>query len=246
MTDLDGRVMTNIPKQTKPMNDELTRIKRLDLVARTVVLRESPDRIYTYAALWLLLISVGETLFQKPWVGFSLVGCAAGTTALLWFRHRYGSIASAMTDFAMAAALFLLTTPSLQHIRPVLNYFVAIAFVWGGLRDYRQFFREQRKEWEIDRAQVECWLALLRRKGNAGNVVQIHERSFVRGYFTYRFLNTGDCWAVATFKIGKEDKFPATFRIKEPSAITLVREAGGTHTARVDGKAIPKKRAAVA
>lgn len=206
---------------------------------------EPSYQFFLYGGVWIGLLAFPEIWLQKPRVGFVIVGGAAAATAMLWFRNRYGKITAALVEFTTVAALLLLTTPSRQHILSNAGayLFAAILFCWG-FGDCRQFFMEQHKEWQIDRARVEHWWELLRKDGNADNVVEIRERSFKKGDVTYRFLNTGDCWAVATLRIGKAHISPPTFRIRELGAITLVEEPDGTHTALIDGKVVPKKRAA--
>ena len=48
----------------------------------------------------------------------------------------------------------------------------------------------------------------------------------------------GDCWAMAIFKTGEEDKSPVEFRVRELSAITLMKEPDGKLAAHLEDKAI--------
>jgi hypothetical protein len=226
------------------MNQERTRIKLLDSIAISLQIEGSPNRSSGLYVIWCALLCFGETLFQKYWVvGLVIALFAAAATAMVWFHHRYGGLATSTVTFAIGAALAALTVPNRQHIVPNLwPYGFAMLLIFSAFFGWYQFARQQSKEWQKERPRVEKWLTLLRKTDVPRNIVQIQQRSFVRGYFTYRFLNTGDCWAMATFKIGKENKFPEAFRIRELSAITIENELDGAKKAAVDGRAITNSK----
>jgi len=114
------------------------------------------------------------------------------------------------------------------------------------LKKGKQLASAYTEGWEEERAQVKHWLWVLHRNGKDDNVLEIKESTFLRGNRTYRILNAHECWVMATFKTRKEDGPPIDYRVRDPSAITLMEEPGGILTAQVDGEVIPKGRVAAA
>jgi len=94
--------------------------------------------------------------------------------------------------------------------------------------------------WEEELAQLESWLVKLHRSGSDDNVEEVNESTFVRGKRTYRFLKTPDCWAIAVFATGLENKFPVDYRIRELSAVTLENQPDSTLGVRIKGTLIPR------
>lgn len=94
--------------------------------------------------------------------------------------------------------------------------------------------------WADERAQVDSWLAQLRRNDESDNIVEIKESTFVRGKRTYRFLKTPDCWVIGIFPTGYENKFLIDYRIRELSAVTLEQGPDSTIGARIKGTLIPR------
>ena len=92
--------------------------------------------------------------------------------------------------------------------------------------------------WEAERDQVARWRNLLCGRVKGPDVVEIRQDPLDYPEPIYRILNARDCWAMATFMDGKDDKPPATFAILESNAVTLVKESDGTQTAIVKGEVI--------
>jgi len=116
----------------------------------------------------MALIILWDPLFKVHWTGYIIGGLAAAATAVLWFHHRYGFLATALVQFVGAAVIFLLTGPSLHHIVSVsAAYLIAIGLLTMGNEDLKKgkrFAMVQGKEWDNDRAQARQWLGRMRGK----------------------------------------------------------------------------------
>ncbi|MFZ0959538.1 MAG: hypothetical protein WAO35_01435 [Terriglobia bacterium] len=137
--------------------------------------------------------------------------------------------------------------PTLPNFDPLrsdrLVYLIVVLLLCMAFMHFRTGYRcatVRGKGWEAERAQVDLWLVQLHRKGKNDGVREILERTFIKGKLTYRFLNAGDCWAMAAFGTGNEDKLPVEYRVRGLGVISLMEEPGGGIQARVDGHAIPK------
>ena len=124
---------------------------------------------------------------------------------------------------------------------------IALLFVLFGLLGVmsgRRYAAARGDGWQEGRAQLIKWLDLLRQKERPDNVFEIIQNPHDGDDVSYRLLPANDCWAMAMFKTCKLHKDPKDFRIRELSAITVTHQPDGTFTACVDGKVIPKVRAA--
>ena len=147
----------------------------------------------------------------------------------------------------MAALLGWFSLAGHQSLTIHLPAFLfAIAVAWIGAIDLKrgmQFARVHGRGWDHERKKVEEWLGELEGTEGYQRVTEIRERTFARGDRTYRFLDTGNFWAMAMFQTGHEKKLPIAYHVREHAAITLKEEPSGFVTARVDGVLIPRGHA---
>jgi hypothetical protein len=187
---------------------------------------------------------VWERLFHVVWVGWGFAVIATAAALLCWRRHRYGVLALAGVELAMAVLLVSFNLTDHRSLTVHLPAFLfAAAVAWIGAVDLKrgiQFARVHGRGWDNERKEVEEWLGALQGTEGFEHVTEIRERTFARGDRTYRFLDTGNFWAMAMFQTGREKKLPITYHVREHAAITLKEEPNGFVTARVGGVLIPR------
>ena len=227
------------------MAHPLTKVERLDWAADAMASHGSSGFNFIFLVIYPSLL-VWERLFHTIWVGGVCTGIGVGAACLYWRRNRYGIVALAALELAMAVLLIWFNLgdrpPLTLHVPSLL---FAIALAWIGTIDLKRgipFARVHGRGWKSERVQVEKWLAALRGTEGYRRVTEVREHTFVRGDRTYRFFDTGDFWAWATFQTGYEKKRPLAYHVCEHSAIALAGERGGPMTARVDGVLLPRGR----
>jgi hypothetical protein len=233
------------------MAREFARIERLNLAAKVLVDQRPGSLWRSVYFTWfpLMLPTFVETLFHKHWLGYLLAGLAAATTVAIFCSARYGFLAAALVQVASAMGLVLLTVPSLAHIVSVsAAYLIAASLLCSAvdsLEKGRRMMLAQSDGWESARAQVGQWLDHLRGKGKKGDVIEIGEHTFRFGDVTYRLLKADNCWALATFRRGREHRFPLNYSVVDLNSVSIDAELGAVH-AKVDGQTIPRGRATAA
>jgi hypothetical protein len=221
----------------------LTELERLDLAADAMASHGSSGCnflllvIYPSALVW-------ERLFHTLWIGLVCAGIAAAAALLYWRRNRFGILALAGVETAMAVLLVCFNLDghhSLGFRLPALLLAAALAGI--GVIDLKRgipFARVHSQGWKSEREQVEKWLAALRGSEGYQRVTEIRDRTFTRGDRTYRFFDAGNCWAVAMFQTGYEKRRPITYHVREHNEVALDEQPGGGVTARVDGGRLPR------
>jgi hypothetical protein len=98
---------------------------------------------------------------------------------------------------------------------------------YGWWTNATPFINGQAKGLDSERLEVAEWLRALKSANASDQRVEFSTKSFVRGYWTYRLLNTGSCWATTEFKTGKMGRL-LDFRVLGLNAIHLAERPAGT------------------
>ncbi len=232
------------------MKKELTEHERLDLAAQAQV----TEKTASYQSVIMLFFSVLSVLMAiVPDIPFSLKlpsGVLAIITAtaavIMWLRQRYALYALAIAYAAVGIGFAWLTSQEPGRHR---DWFFSIGycllFLNLGYRHWRRarpFAAIHSPGWEKEEAQVQYWLKVLKTDGQS-RVLEFDTGSFWTGYFSYRLLNPGNCWAVARFKSAKPDWGQLVdYRILTPSAVRFSELPDGNLSVDIENRSIRKIR----
>lgn len=93
------------------------------------------------------------------------------------------------------------------------------------------------ERFDKERSQVGQWLADLKYGDRSGQVIEFSVKSFWNGYWTYRLLNLGNCWAVAKFKSGNLRGL-VDYRVRGPDCVTVIEQPNGKMRIEIAGRFI--------
>lgn len=202
-------------------------IDRLDLVARAEATKVEISRAQlplTILSLSGLLLSItSEASFSETLLVRLMTGHAIVTTILVWLRSRFAVYALLILYFLVLAVLWLLLDDPDSHtvLGSTARAIVSALVLFAGYRWWitaKPFIAAQSKDLDNERSKVAEWSSALKSPHEAHQLVEFSTKSFVRGYWTYRLLNTGYCWAFAKFKTGKMDHI-LDFRVLGSDAV---------------------------
>jgi uncharacterized membrane protein YjdF len=226
------------------MNHDLNQIERLDWAAKALVSEQVSSWGQIYTAIWSPLIADWSHLAPRREVAYIAGAVAALVTLMLWRRHRYSILALAMVEITAGGAfLYIGLQNNHDHWWQAFNFTLVPVLVYGGIKRIKegtQFLAVQGEEWAAERVQVRRWLGALQWMASDDKVIEIKDQTVWKTRVTYRFLNTGNCWAMAKFKAGQEKKLPTEYRIRFLSEIAFTEGPGGATSAQVDSKTIPR------
>ena len=229
------------------MGRELTEIERLDLAARAEAIEPFasraalPTAFLTVIGFWLALgsnASSEETI--AAWVFF----CVAVSTLLMLLRHWcYAAYGLSILNFL--AAVGVLRNPDSIYSRTSLgsfsDQFFLVWFLGNGYAWWKAaapFVIAHSDSYDNERKQVGQWLSELKYGRHNSEVLEFSVQSFWSGYWTYRLLNLGNCWAVAKFKYHNLRGL-AEFRIQAAGGVTAKEQANGKLRIAIGSRPIP-------
>ena len=215
---------------------EKSKIERLDLVARAEVTKAAISRArvpLTILSLFFVFLAVisaaspDETLAVRV-----LAVLAVATTLLLWGGSRFAAYGMALLFFGVVAvSRFFWDDPDshtpLGATAKAVVFAMIVTTGYGWWTNATPFISGQAKGLDSERLEVAEWLRALKSANASDQRVEFSTKSFVRGYWTYRLLNTGSCWATTEFKTGKMGRL-LDFRVLGLNAIHLAERPAGT------------------
>ena len=93
------------------------------------------------------------------------------------------------------------------------------------------------KDFENERIQVTKWMNTIRFSPPPFELIEFSSRSFVRGYWTYRLLNTGYCWMIARYKTGNMNRW-LTYRVLDLEAVHVTDRPGEKLRVRMGNRTV--------
>jgi len=216
-----------------PMKKELSEIERLDIVARA----EAIEPFLSNAALVLIYLALIGSFFgvisnaskMDTLAIWAIPAMALPTLFMLRHRWCYALYGISLVCFYMAAGVlfnhgdesFLVVFMS-DNITFLL--WAGAGYAWW--KAATPFIAAQADDLEQERNRVGRWLAALKYGDHNFQVLEFSVKSFWNGYWTYRLLNAGNCWAIAKFKL-PDLKGLSEFRVLAPNAINLAEQTNG-------------------
>jgi drug/metabolite transporter superfamily protein YnfA len=186
----------------------------------------------TILSLFFVLLAVisGASFYETVAVRV-LAMLAVVTTAMLWKGSRYAAYALAILVFAVLIGAWLPFDDPDSHtmLGATANVVGYAILLFGGYRWWTNglpFITAQSAELEMERSQVREWVKVLNSSEGTDKVIEFSSKSFVRGYWTYRLLNTGFCWLIAKFKTGNMDRLRGC-RVLGLDAVHVTNQPGG-------------------
>jgi hypothetical protein len=225
--------------------DELSQLEKLDLVAKAEASKVALSRArvpLTLVTLFIVLLAIpaGASHYEMAAVRAMAV-LAIVMTAMLWLGSRYASYAVAIVFLAFGLTGWFFDDPDYHTLlgsttRTMSSaIFLFIAYYWW--TNGTAYVMSHSKGFENERLQVTQWMNALRSVEPSDRVIEFSSKNFVRGYWTYRLLNTGSCWMTARFKTGNMRRW-LTYRVLMPDAVYVREQSGGRLLVRMGDRAI--------
>lgn len=214
---------------------EQSEIDRLDLVARAEATKAAISRArlpMTILSVFVVLLAMmSEASFNETLAVRVLAMLAVVTTILLWRGSRIAVYGMALLFFAiLAGSWFFSNDPDSHTLLGSTAKVVIPAMIllvgYGWWTNAVPFIAAQSKGLDEERSKVAAWLGALKSSNESNQLVEFSTKSFLRGYWTYRLLNTGSCWATARFKTGKMDRI-LDFRVLGLNAVHVTEQPSG-------------------
>jgi hypothetical protein len=214
---------------------ERTEIERLDLVARAEAIEASFVRsatVFTFLSGFGILLAINsEASYHETLAVRALAILAVVTTIMLWLRSRYSLYAMEIVFFGtLSGGLFLFDDPDNHTLLGASAQFVGVGILfWRGYRCWanaKPFAEAHGAGFENERSQVRHWMEVLGSPEHSDHAVDFTAKSFRTGYWTYRLLNTGSCWLVEKFKMGKLNRL-LDCRVRELRTVRVVNQSEG-------------------
>ena len=206
--------------------EELSPIDKLDLVARAAA-----NTIAVYGWRWWLVFVGLLTVFLASFSQASPYETAAVwmaaflvvvTALLVWRKSPYSAFAVAILCFAFAIAGWFFRDPDDRtHLGSIVSslgsaYFLVVGYGW--LTSAMPLISAASKEFENERLLVTRWTETLRSSRQWVQIIEFSSKSFARGYWTYRLMNTGYCWMIARYKTGNMNRW-LSYRVLSLEAV---------------------------
>lgn len=217
----------------QPMN-QLGEIEKLDLAARAEAIGNAISRAVLPIAFVTVIIVVlaftSEASFYETLAVRTLAVLAIVTTIMLRRSSRYSAFALAAFFFAALAGAWLFDAPDYHSLLgSTTRIMISTMFVFVGFRWWSNamlWLNAASGEFEKESSQLKQWLSVVQSPETEDDLFEFSIRSFVRGHWTYRLLNTGSCWVVAQFRNGRMTRL-SSCRVLRLSAVRLVKENSG-------------------
>lgn len=207
---------------------ERTEVQRFDLVAQTeatgaILWRARiPITIVSALCIWLAATSTAsprETLAVRIFALLLVL-----TAIMLWTKSRYAACAMTILLFVILAGPWLLAEndpDTHTTLGRMSQYFISsviflIGYRWPSIAI--PYIAGNAGSLQNERLQVEQWMRTLASPGYKDPVIEFSTKSFLKGYWTYRLLNTGAWWAIATFKTRNTER-PLQLRVVEKNKV---------------------------
>lgn len=225
---------------------EQSEIEKLDLVARAEVTKVATLRArvpLTILSLFFILLAViSGASFSEMLAVRVLAVIAVITTILLWLESRIAVYGMALLFFGvLAGSRFFWDDPDSHTLLGSTANIVTSAMIlvagYGWWTNATPFTSAHSKALDSERIEAAEWLGVLKSSNASDQLVEFSTKSFVRGYWTYRLLNTGSCWASAKFKTGKMNRL-LDFRIFALNAIRVAERGAGQLDVDIPGRVI--------
>lgn len=214
---------------------EQSEIDRLDLVARAEATKAAISRArlpMTILSVFVVLLAmISEASFNETLAVRVLAMLAVLATILLWRGSRFAVYGMTLLFFAiLAGSWFFLNDPDshtmLGSTSKVVESAIILLVGYGWWTKSAPFIAAQSKDLDKERSQVAAWLGALKSSDESDHLVEFSTKSFLRGYWTYRLLNTGSCWATARFKTGNVSRI-LDFRVLGLNAVHVTEQPSG-------------------
>lgn len=194
---------------------EQSEIERLDLAARaesiTVDISGARLPLTILSIFFVLLAIISGASFDETLAVRVLAVLAVVTTILLWRASRFASYGVAVFCFVILVGSWLPfdnpdahTLLGLTARAVVSTMILLVGYRWW--TNGMPFIAAHAEGLAEERAKVAAWLKALKSINESNQFVEFSTQSFLQGYWTYRLLNTGSCWAIAKSKTRKMDR----------------------------------------
>jgi hypothetical protein len=227
------------------MDQPTSQIERLDWAAKALPAEELTSWAQVYVIIWSPLVANWDLFVHRREVAYAAAALAVAATLMRWFHRRSAILTAGLVEMAIGDVFLYLGGEAVHNtLGRISDLLIAVGIVVAGFKHFESGMRYaavQGDDWLAERVRVRQWLEILQRMAEGDKVIEIKVESF-KVKRTYRFLMTGNCWAVATFKAGEEKKHPLDYRIRGLSEIALEKGPHGTLMAHLDGKTIPRRR----
>jgi hypothetical protein len=229
------------------MNKTLTELERLDLVARGEAAKTTLRRIrvpFVFASGFCVLLAIISSASLNETVAVRLLAVLMVlATIMVWLSARYSAYVLAACYAAFLIGGWLFDAPDYHTFlgsttRAVLT---AMFLLWGYYwwTNARPFMSAQSEGFEKERSRVQEWIWVLKSPEETYRVVEVSRKSFWRGYWTYRLLNTGSCWVIGKFKIGNLRRL-LDCRVRALDAVHFIDQAEGKLNIEMGDRSIQK------
>jgi hypothetical protein len=228
------------------MKRELTEIERLDLAARAEAVEPFLSRAalpMVFLTVTALLIALGSQASFSETLAVWTFALIAVVTVIMLMRHWcYATYGLSILNFLAAIGILKYSNDDYSHtfLGSTTNQFFLVWFVangYGWWKTAAPFVAAHADSFEKERGQVGQWLADLKYGDRSGQVFEFSVKSFWNGYWTYRLLNLGKCWAVAKFKF-RNLRGLVEYRVREPDGVTVMEQANGKLRIEIAGRSI--------
>jgi hypothetical protein len=228
------------------MKRELTEIERLDLAARAEAVEPFLSRAVlpmVFITVIAFLLAVGsQASFSETIVVWTVALIAVVTFIMLKQHWCYATYALSILNFLAAIGILKYAKDDYSHtfLGSFTNQFFlvwALANGYGWWKTGAHFVAAHAGSFDKERGQVGQWLADLKYGDRSGRVLEFSVKSFWNGYWTYRLLNLGKCWAVAKFKF-RNLRGLVEYRVREPNGVTVTEQSNGKLRIEIAGRSI--------
>ena len=230
---------------------ERTEIERLDLVARAEPIKASLTRnavVFTFLSAFIILLAIDSEASRYETIvvrAFALITVL--TTGMLWLRSRYALYAMGVTFLGtLSAGLLPFDDPDNHTLLGASAWLAGAALLlWVGYRCWtnaKPFSDAHSRALEKERSQVHQWMDELDSPGRSDQFIEFSSKSFWTGYSTYRLLNTGSCWLVERFKMGKLSRL-LECRVRDLGSVRVVNQSEGKLGIQLGDKSISNVQA---
>jgi hypothetical protein len=211
--------------------DEIT---RLDLVAQAKGGQPSTSRIrwiLLFLSLFITALAIEPTgSFHELLLLRMAAVVLCLTTVILWSNWRYKLFLPPLIIFSFGIGDAFFNRP----LRTELDWFVSVLWFVGffGMSSYslwkqaRIFAKVNSPGWKQAQSKVDAWWRVLTAPERGPGVIEFSTGSFCSGYYTYRLLRSGPCWAIAKLWNGKVSA-RSSYRVRELSAVTFTTLPSG-------------------
>jgi hypothetical protein len=228
-----------------PETGELSGIDKLDMVARAAASKIALSRArlrFTLVSLFVVSLAIFSEASRPETVAVWVMAVLwIATTVLIWWKSRYAALGLAILFLTLLVGGWFFRDPDDRTLlgSAVFGvfalYFFFIAYGWW--TNAAPFMAAHSKDFENERIQVTKWMNTIRFSPPPFELIEFSSRSFVRGYWTYRLLNTGYCWMIARYKTGNMNRW-LTYRVLDLEAVHVTDRPGEKLRVRMGNRTV--------